>query len=407
MIGLGTGSSAGWLGVVPSMERVDVVELEPIVVDVARQSHAVNQDVLNNPKVHVRIGDAREVLLTTSQTYDLIASEPSNPFRADRQPVHTGVLPRRQRSVDRRRAVPAVAPGVWRRRVGGSDRLRDDGLGVSVGRNLADARRRHRAGRGEARAGLRFGAIAARIEEEPCRTALRVAWRSTGLTGFLGSLPGWRPARPRDRVRARRPDQHRRSKHRGVRLRAVARARLPDGDADTRAGPRGRRDPPPDRFRRHRLGGRGHGVGEPDGRRRRLHSDQLAGDPAGSRTPAGADSLLPRGQPRGGPRDVGAAVGIPADQNEIAMVADIQATAGGSGGDDHDRAAPRIPPGEADVMLAELRVAQRDFEGAAGGARAGVRHVPARSVGAAAIHAEGRRPRPDAGRRRTRRSRGG
>ena len=82
MIGLGTGSSAGWLGAVPSMERVDVVELEPIVLEIARQSHAVNQDVLNNPKVHVRIGDAREVLLTTSQRYDLIASEPSNPYRA-------------------------------------------------------------------------------------------------------------------------------------------------------------------------------------------------------------------------------------------------------------------------------------------------------------------------------------
>ena len=27
--------------------------------------------------------------------------------------------------------------------------------------------------------------IAARLEEEPCRTALRVAWRTTGLTGFL------------------------------------------------------------------------------------------------------------------------------------------------------------------------------------------------------------------------------
>ena len=40
VIGLGTGSTAGWLGAVPSMERVDVVELEPIVLDIARQSRA-------------------------------------------------------------------------------------------------------------------------------------------------------------------------------------------------------------------------------------------------------------------------------------------------------------------------------------------------------------------------------
>jgi spermidine synthase len=38
--------------------------------------------VLDNPKVHVVIGDAREVLLTTPRRYDLIFSEPSNPYRA-------------------------------------------------------------------------------------------------------------------------------------------------------------------------------------------------------------------------------------------------------------------------------------------------------------------------------------
>src|SRR4029079_7941226 len=34
------------------------------------------------PKVHVTVGDARETLLTTRDRYDVIASEPSNPFRA-------------------------------------------------------------------------------------------------------------------------------------------------------------------------------------------------------------------------------------------------------------------------------------------------------------------------------------
>ena len=82
VIGLGTGSTAGWLGAVPGMERVDVVELEPLIVDVARACDAVNRDVLRNPKVHLTIGDARETLLTARERYDLIASEPSNPFRA-------------------------------------------------------------------------------------------------------------------------------------------------------------------------------------------------------------------------------------------------------------------------------------------------------------------------------------
>ncbi|GMT98935.1 hypothetical protein KH5H1_30540 [Corallococcus caeni] len=82
VIGLGTGSTAGWLGRVPGMERVDVVEIEPAILEVARRCHAVNADVLDNPKVHTSFGDAREVLLTTRQRYDIIFSEPSNPYRA-------------------------------------------------------------------------------------------------------------------------------------------------------------------------------------------------------------------------------------------------------------------------------------------------------------------------------------
>ena len=38
--------------------------------------------VLRNLKIHLTIGDARETLLTGREGYDLIASEPSNPYRA-------------------------------------------------------------------------------------------------------------------------------------------------------------------------------------------------------------------------------------------------------------------------------------------------------------------------------------
>jgi spermidine synthase len=82
VIGLGTGETAGWLGAVPDLERVDVVELEPAVLRVARDCAPVNRDVLSNRKVHIAIGDAREYLLTSRDTYDFIFSEPSNPYRA-------------------------------------------------------------------------------------------------------------------------------------------------------------------------------------------------------------------------------------------------------------------------------------------------------------------------------------
>ena len=82
VVGLGTGSTAGWLTDVPAMERVDVVELEKSVLKVAEACAPVNRNVLSNPKVHITIGDAREALLTSREGYDVIASEPSNPYRA-------------------------------------------------------------------------------------------------------------------------------------------------------------------------------------------------------------------------------------------------------------------------------------------------------------------------------------
>lgn len=82
VIGLGTGSTAGWLAVVPSLEQVDVVELEPAVVEVAERLAPVNQSALDNPRVRLTIGDGRELLLTTAERYDVVFSEPSNPYRA-------------------------------------------------------------------------------------------------------------------------------------------------------------------------------------------------------------------------------------------------------------------------------------------------------------------------------------
>lgn len=89
VVGLGTGSTAGWLGRVPGMERVDVVELEPAVVKVAVDCAPINENVLENPKVHVVLGDARELLLTSRDHYDIIFSEPSNPYRAGVSSLYT------------------------------------------------------------------------------------------------------------------------------------------------------------------------------------------------------------------------------------------------------------------------------------------------------------------------------
>lgn len=86
VVGLGTGCTAGWLSAVDSMERVDVVELEPAILETARLCAPANHDVVGKAErgenVRILINDAREVLTTIPERYDIIASEPSNPYRA-------------------------------------------------------------------------------------------------------------------------------------------------------------------------------------------------------------------------------------------------------------------------------------------------------------------------------------
>lgn len=82
VIGLGTGSTAGWLARIPSMKSVDVFELESAILEVARDCGVVNLGAMENPRLDVHIGDGRELLLTSKKKYDVIFSEPSNPYRA-------------------------------------------------------------------------------------------------------------------------------------------------------------------------------------------------------------------------------------------------------------------------------------------------------------------------------------
>ncbi|MCS6913954.1 MAG: fused MFS/spermidine synthase [Myxococcota bacterium] len=82
VIGLGTGSTAGWLAALPWVDRVDAVEIEPAIVRFALDCGPVNHGAMRNPKLRTLIGDGREVLLTSPERYHLIVSEPSNPYRA-------------------------------------------------------------------------------------------------------------------------------------------------------------------------------------------------------------------------------------------------------------------------------------------------------------------------------------
>ena len=89
VIGLGTGESAGWLAQFRNIEHVDVVELEPKIDEMASRCADVNWDVLNHPRVTRIYNDGREFVSTTNNKYDLIISEPSNPYRAGIATLYT------------------------------------------------------------------------------------------------------------------------------------------------------------------------------------------------------------------------------------------------------------------------------------------------------------------------------
>jgi spermidine synthase len=82
LVGFGSGMTASALAAYPELERLDVVEIEPAVVGAAPLLEKLNRNVLIDPRVHVTFDDARNFLFTTRQKFDLIISEPSNPWIA-------------------------------------------------------------------------------------------------------------------------------------------------------------------------------------------------------------------------------------------------------------------------------------------------------------------------------------
>ena len=83
VVGLGTGQTAGVLGKVDTIESVRVVEFEEKLLEVLDHIPRSHDEIKDNPKVDIVIADAREELLTAEDdSFDLIVSEPSNPYRA-------------------------------------------------------------------------------------------------------------------------------------------------------------------------------------------------------------------------------------------------------------------------------------------------------------------------------------
>ncbi len=81
VIGLATGVTLGSAGRYP-VERLDCVEISPSAREPYRFFLDVNYDVLSDPRARLIIADGRNYLSLSGETYDVITSEPSNPWIA-------------------------------------------------------------------------------------------------------------------------------------------------------------------------------------------------------------------------------------------------------------------------------------------------------------------------------------
>jgi spermidine synthase len=82
VIGLGSGVTAHAVRAAGAIRRLDIVEISPQVVEASALFEQQNGGVLNAPGVRLLIGDGRSHLQLTPKLYDVIVSEPSNPWMA-------------------------------------------------------------------------------------------------------------------------------------------------------------------------------------------------------------------------------------------------------------------------------------------------------------------------------------
>ncbi|MGA2777907.1 MAG: spermidine synthase [Steroidobacteraceae bacterium] len=80
-IGFGSGLTAHMLLNSPLVERLDTIEIEPFMVEAARQGFGPRiGNVFDDQRSHIIYEDAKTFFATAREPYDLIVSEPSNPW---------------------------------------------------------------------------------------------------------------------------------------------------------------------------------------------------------------------------------------------------------------------------------------------------------------------------------------
>ncbi len=81
IVGFGAGVTAGTFVPYPSVQRIVICEIEPLIPrKVSQYFRAENNDVFSDPRVEIVYDDARHYLLTTREKFDVITSDPVHPW---------------------------------------------------------------------------------------------------------------------------------------------------------------------------------------------------------------------------------------------------------------------------------------------------------------------------------------
>jgi hypothetical protein len=80
VIGFGSGMSSHLLLASPALRNLVTVEIEPQMIAGARIFYPANRRAYEDPRSHIMIDDAKSYFASTARRYDLIMSEPSNPW---------------------------------------------------------------------------------------------------------------------------------------------------------------------------------------------------------------------------------------------------------------------------------------------------------------------------------------
>jgi spermidine synthase len=80
IVGFGSGYTTKAVLASPKIERVDTIEIEPKVIVAGRWFKFKTAEAFDDPRSHIHIDGAKSYFAATGGRYDIIISEPSNPW---------------------------------------------------------------------------------------------------------------------------------------------------------------------------------------------------------------------------------------------------------------------------------------------------------------------------------------